>query len=116
MTTPRRFEREKREEMVAHWGVRTAWWSALRLESGPLTVGSNGHAVERRSLIAGSGGLIGVTTALVSGRRPVIVGSALLTVATSSPAPAGPSRPFPLMRDATTSRSFARARSRARSG
>jgi len=85
-------------------------------ESGGLIGVTTALVGGRRPLIAGSGGLIGVTTALAGERRPLIVGSALLTVATSSPAPAGPSRPFPLMRDATTSRSFARARSRARSG
>src|SRR5881398_106894 len=82
MTTPRRFEREKREEMVAPWGVRTAWWRALRLESGPLTVGSNGHAVERSSLIVGSGRLSVVTNARAGGKRRLIAKSGRLIVVT----------------------------------
>src|SRR5436305_8159523 len=65
-------------------GDRTAWWSALRLESGPLTVGSNGHAVERSSLIVGSGGLSVVTNARAGGRRLLIAGSGPLTVVTDA--------------------------------
>src|SRR2546423_1598666 len=72
------------DQRIGRRGVRAAWWSALRLESGPLTVGSNGRAVERSSLIVGSGRLRIVTDALTRGRRLLIAGSGPLTVVTDA--------------------------------
>ena len=72
------------DQRIGRRGVRAAWWSALRLESGPLTVGSNGRAVERSSLVIGSGRLRIVTDALARGRRLLIAGSGPLTVVTDA--------------------------------